>query len=59
MEGSRRRRCIGGEFDGNEPECIGLNQIQEFDVDSPPTVLFRFKSGYIAQSNDGQLVRKS
>ena len=56
IKGSIRRRCIGGKWDGLQPKCIGLNQHYDYSPSMPPTILFRHKSGQIAQSNDGKLV---
>ena len=56
IEGSIRRRCIGGKWDGLQPKCVGLNQHYDYSPDEPPTILFRHKNGQIAQSNDGKLI---
>ena len=56
IEGSIRRRCIGGKWDGLQPKCIGLNQHHDYSPIMPPTILFRHKNGQIAQTNDGKLV---
>ncbi|XP_068084486.1 sushi, von Willebrand factor type A, EGF and pentraxin domain-containing protein 1 [Anabrus simplex] len=61
MIGSSRRRCVGGEWDGQKPVCFGLNQENDYAyflpvVEKPPTILFRHQLGPIAQSNDGRLV---
>ena len=56
IEGSIRRRCIGGKWDGLQPKCIGLNQHHNYSPVMPPTILFRHKNGQIAQSNDGKLI---
>lgn len=56
MTGSNRRRCIGGEWDGQKPSCFGLNQENDYAMEKPPTILFRHQLGPIAQSNDGKLI---
>ena len=56
IEGSARRRCIGGKWDGLQTSCIGLNQFNDYAPHVPPTILFRYKNGNIAQSNDGKLI---
>ena len=56
LEGPQRRRCVGGHFDGRETRCVGLNQMYDYKIDQPPTVLFRHKGGPIAQSNTGELL---
>ncbi|XP_063237081.1 sushi, von Willebrand factor type A, EGF and pentraxin domain-containing protein 1 isoform X2 [Bacillus rossius redtenbacheri] len=56
MIGSNRRRCVGGEWDGQKPVCFGLNQENDYALEKPPTILFRHQLGPIAQSNDGRLV---
>ena len=56
LEGPQRRRCVGGHFDGRETRCVGLNQMYDYKIDKPPTVLFRHKGGPIAQSNTGELL---
>ncbi|XP_021914139.1 sushi, von Willebrand factor type A, EGF and pentraxin domain-containing protein 1 isoform X2 [Zootermopsis nevadensis] len=61
MIGSNRRRCVGGEWDGQKPVCFGLNQENDYAfflpaVEKPPTILFRHQLGPIAQSNDGRLI---
>ncbi len=56
LNGSVHRRCIGGKWDGTRPHCDGLNQMHQYSVDRPPTILVRHKDGRIAQSNDGHLV---
>lgn len=56
LDGSRRRRCIGGELDGIEPTCEGLNQLHNYSDTVAPTILLRHQNGHIAQSNDGKLV---
>ena len=43
LEGSQRRRCVGGHFDGRETMCLGLNQMYDYKIDKPPTILFRHK----------------
>ena len=43
LEGSQRRRCVGGHFDGRETKCVGLNQMYDYKIDKPPTILFRHK----------------
>jgi hypothetical protein len=30
MIGSSRRRCVGGEWDGQKPVCFGLNQENDY-----------------------------
>jgi hypothetical protein len=30
MIGSNRRRCVGGEWDGQKPVCFGLNQENDY-----------------------------
>lgn len=56
MIGSNKRRCIGGEWDGQKPSCFGLNQENDYAMEKPPTILFRHQNGPIAQSNDGKLI---
>uniref|UniRef100_A0AAR5PA08 Sushi domain-containing protein n=1 Tax=Dendroctonus ponderosae TaxID=77166 RepID=A0AAR5PA08_DENPD len=56
MAGPRRRRCMGGEWDGPKPACFGLNQENDYSMEKPPTILFRHEKGPIAQSNDGKLI---
>eukprot|EP00095_Tigriopus_kingsejongensis_P012469 maker-scaffold323_size206388-snap-gene-0.11 protein:Tk12469 transcript:maker-scaffold323_size206388-snap-gene-0.11-mRNA-1 annotation:"von willebrand factor type egf and pentraxin domain-containing protein 1" len=56
LEGSQRRRCIGGVWDGLPPLCRGLNQLHDYAPEIAPTILLRHKNGDIAQSNDGKLV---
>lgn len=56
IQGSNRRRCVGGHWDGDAPRCIGLSQQYNYSIEKPPTILFRHMNGQIAQSNDGQLV---
>ena len=56
LEGSQRRRCVGGHFDGQETRCVGLNQMLDYKIDQPPTILFRHQDGPIAQSNIGELI---
>ena len=33
LEGSQRRRCVGGHFDGEETRCVGLNQKYDYKID--------------------------
>lgn len=54
--GPSERRCMGGEWDGPKPTCVGLNQENDFSMELPPTILFRHNLGPIAQSNDGKLI---
>lgn len=56
LEGSQRRRCIGGVWDGIPAVCRGLNQLHDYAPEIEPTILLRHKNGEIAQSNDGKLV---
>lgn len=56
LEGPQRRRCVGGRLDGEEPRCFGLNQLQDFDSEAAPTILFRHQNGQIAQTNEGDLL---
>ena len=56
LEGSSRRRCVGGSWDGEEAVCVGLSQHHDYSTEEPPTILFRFENGAIAQSNVGELV---
>ena len=56
LQGSFRRRCVGGHWDGSRPVCVGLSQQFNYSTEKPPTILFRHTNGQIAQSNDGQLV---
>lgn len=56
LVGARRRRCIGGIWDGVEPVCQGLNQMSDYDTAVAPTILVRRKNGQIAQTNDGKLM---
>ena len=56
LQGSLRRRCVGGHWDGIRPTCVGLSQQFNYSSEKPPTILFRHTNGQIAQSNDGQLV---
>ena len=41
FSGDTRRRCAGPEFEGEAPECAGLNQRYEYSKTRAPTVLFR------------------
>ena len=56
LEGSSRRRCVGGSWDGEEAVCVGLSQHHDYSTEEPPTILFRYENGAIAQSNVGELV---
>ncbi|KAF8794979.1 Locomotion-related protein Hikaru genki like protein [Argiope bruennichi] len=56
FEGSSRRRCVGGQWTGTEPLCLGLSQEYDYALEKAPTILFRHTVGQIAQSNDGKLV---
>ncbi|KAG7300622.1 hypothetical protein JYU34_014915 [Plutella xylostella] len=56
MTGSQTRKCIGGAWDGAQPACIGLNQATDYAMEKPPTILFRYSNGPIAQTNDGKLL---
>ncbi|XP_043209139.1 sushi, von Willebrand factor type A, EGF and pentraxin domain-containing protein 1-like isoform X2 [Amphibalanus amphitrite] len=56
MIGSNQRTCVRGDWDGARPICFGLNQMNDYALEKPPTILFRHKSGPIAQSNDGKLI---
>ncbi|KOB66896.1 Sushi, von Willebrand factor type A, EGF and pentraxin domain-containing protein 1, partial [Operophtera brumata] len=56
MLGSQTRRCVGGAWDGVQPTCLGLNQEKDYAMDKPPTILFRYSNGPIAQTNDGKLL---
>ena len=56
LEGSSRRRCVGGSWDGQEPICVGLSQHYDYSTKEPPTILFRYENGAIAQSNAGELI---
>ncbi|GFT63537.1 sushi, von Willebrand factor type A, EGF and pentraxin domain-containing protein 1 [Trichonephila clavipes] len=56
FEGSARRRCVGGQWTGTEPLCLGLSQEYDYALEKAPTILFRHQVGQIAQSNDGKLV---
>ncbi|XP_050294789.1 uncharacterized protein LOC126734965 isoform X2 [Anthonomus grandis grandis] len=56
MVGPKKRRCMGGEWDGPKPACFGLNQENDYSMEKPPTILFRHELGPIAQSNDGKLI---
>lgn len=47
---------MGGEWDGHNPVCFGLNQENDYSMEKPPTILFRHQLGPIAQSNDGKLI---
>ena len=42
FSGDSRRRCAGPEFEGEAPECEGLNQRYEYSKTRAPTVLFRW-----------------
>ena len=55
FSGSVRRTCVGGDFDGDIPECVGLNQHFDYSQNKPPTILFRYE-GSIAQTNEGGLM---
>ena len=52
LQGSRKRTCVGGTWDGNEPTCVGLNQLHGYDKSLPPTVLFRHKNGQVREEID-------
>ncbi|KAJ2938869.1 hypothetical protein O0L34_g17677 [Tuta absoluta] len=54
--GSQVRRCVNGEWDGTKPSCFGLNQENDYAMEKPPTILFRYSGGPIAQTNDGKLL---
>ncbi|XP_037078630.1 sushi, von Willebrand factor type A, EGF and pentraxin domain-containing protein 1-like [Pollicipes pollicipes] len=56
MIGSNHRSCVRGDWDGARPTCFGLNQMNDYALEKPPTILFRHKDGPIAQSNDGKLI---
>ncbi|XP_072947913.1 sushi, von Willebrand factor type A, EGF and pentraxin domain-containing protein 1 [Epargyreus clarus] len=56
MTGSQTRKCIGGSWDGTKPTCFGLNQENDYAMEKPPTILFRYSQGPIAQTNDGKLL---
>ncbi|XP_066142350.1 sushi, von Willebrand factor type A, EGF and pentraxin domain-containing protein 1 [Euwallacea fornicatus] len=56
MVGPKKRRCMGGGWDGPKPSCFGLNQENDYSMEKPPTILFRHQLGPIAQSNDGKLI---
>ncbi|XP_035217316.1 sushi, von Willebrand factor type A, EGF and pentraxin domain-containing protein 1-like isoform X3 [Stegodyphus dumicola] len=56
FEGSIRRRCMGGQWTGSEPICLGLSQEYDYALEKAPTILFRHQIGQIAQSNDGKLI---
>ena len=47
---------MGGSWDGVEPVCVGLSQHYDYSTKEPPTILFRYENGAIAQSNEGELV---
>jgi len=49
LQGSSRRRCIGGHWDGVRPTCVGLSQHFNYSSEKPPTILFRHMNGQIAQ----------
>ncbi|KAG8189218.1 hypothetical protein JTE90_013750 [Oedothorax gibbosus] len=55
FEGSARRRCVGGQWTGTEPVCLGLSQEYDY-AQKAPTILFRHTIGQISQSNDGKLI---
>lgn len=38
FEGSARRRCVGGQWTGTEPACLGLSQ--EYDYARKECILF-------------------
>ncbi|XP_012545704.3 uncharacterized protein LOC101741571 isoform X2 [Bombyx mori] len=54
--GSQSRKCVGGDWNGAKPTCIGLNQQNDYAMEKPPTILFRHSQGPIAQTNDGKLL---
>ncbi|XP_045762822.1 uncharacterized protein LOC123865673 [Maniola jurtina] len=56
ITGSQVRRCVGGSWDGVKPTCFGLNQENDYAMEKPPTILFRYSEGPIAQTNDGKLL---
>lgn len=56
FKGSRRRRCVGGRWDGKPPSCTGLNQMHGYAQDRKPTILVRSVGGRTAQTNDGLLL---
>ncbi|XP_063369637.1 uncharacterized protein LOC134657962 [Cydia amplana] len=56
MTGSQTRKCMGSTWDGTKPTCFGLNQENDYAMEKPPTILFRYSGGPIAQTNDGKLL---
>ncbi|KAI5725568.1 hypothetical protein M8J77_017209 [Diaphorina citri] len=56
MTGSKTRKCVNGEWDGDKATCFGLNQENDYAFEKPPTILLRHQLGPIAQSNDGKLI---
>ncbi|CAG2116797.1 unnamed protein product, partial [Medioppia subpectinata] len=54
--GSKTRKCVYGEWDGDRPQCFGLSQENDYALEKPPTILFRHQLGPIAQSVDGKLI---
>ncbi|XP_055372262.1 uncharacterized protein LOC129606153 isoform X4 [Condylostylus longicornis] len=56
LVGSNERTCIHSEWTGVKPQCLGLNQENDYAMEKAPTVLFRHENGPIAQSNDGKLI---
>ena len=41
LEGSQRRRCVGGHFDGEETRCVGLNQKYDYKIDQVIDIMRR------------------
>ena len=41
LEGSQRRRCVGGHFDGEETRCVGLNQKYDYKIDQVIDIMSR------------------
>lgn len=56
MMGSSTRVCHRGRWTGVAPACYGLNQMHDYALEKPPTILFRHNGGAIAQTNDGKLM---
>ncbi|CAG7716179.1 unnamed protein product [Allacma fusca] len=56
MSGNVNRKCVSGLWLGRSPKCVGNSQQNDYALDKPPTILFRYVNGSMIQSNDGKLV---
>ncbi|XP_074603388.1 uncharacterized protein LOC141856926 [Brevipalpus obovatus] len=56
FHGSQIRECSHGDWSGEVPTCNGLSQQFDYALEKAPTILFRFQSGIIDQSNEGELI---